>query len=420
VALKTVVVLSDLRSVPLMAALNIVRSVKDTDEVILTASEQLFYYNEYADYTPKIWKLFLLAVLRLFFSLKLVRKNANTELDETETLGLTSSFYSITDDSGATENKYPKIFSSLYALTLGSKEVTKFLDSIGDINFIYVFNGRTASSYLISKYAHTKNIKIGYYEYSRDSNGYRLLPVAPHASGDVGAIQWLFWKNCCISNADKNKLSQLYFEKKLNSSFTQANTIKCEKKYDISIYLGSDHEYQAVDSEICNIEWRGNIEFIKQVIAKYGINKSYAIRCHPNQENDKNWKSLISAIDLFIIESNVKIDMYDPISGVSSYDLMANSKVIATDLSTIAVDAVILGYKVDIFGNIELKRFLKELDLDGIFNATLKTKCISELLAFYEMLFVIRFNRTEKHICQLYFIIDHGFKKIMKLSIYEK
>ena len=113
--MKTVVVLSDLRSVPVMAALNIVRSVKDTNEVILTASEQLFYHNEYADYTPKIWKLCLLVILHLFFSLKLVWKNINTQLDEAETLGLTSSFYSITDDSGATENKYPKIFSSFWA-----------------------------------------------------------------------------------------------------------------------------------------------------------------------------------------------------------------------------------------------------------------------------------------------------------------
>lgn len=413
--MKTVVILTDLRSVPVMAALNIIRSAAKSDDVLLVASERLFYRNEYADYTPKIWKLFLLFILRVFFSLKLIRKDKTTILNESESLGLTSSFYSVTDDSGATENKYPKIYSSLLELTLGSKEVVVFLDSLSSIDFIYIFNGRTASSYLISKFAHNHNTNIGYYEYARECNGYRLFPYPPHASGDIGSVAWNFWKSFCISGLDRGMLSHSFRKQKLNNPFSLANTITCEKNYDISIYLGSDHEYQAIDSEICNIVWLGNLEFVKQVMDKYGIHKSYAIRCHPNQENDKNWQSLVLEIELFINSNNTSVDLYGPNSGVSSYDLMKKSKLIATDLSSVAVDAVLLGYEVDIFGNVELKKFLKELELDGVSNRLQKIQYISELLSLYEILFVVRFNRIEKLICQIYFTIHHGFTKIQKL-----
>ena len=55
--------------------------------------------------------------------------------------------------------------------------------------------------------------------------------------------------------------------------------------YDISIFLGSDFEYTSVDPEICDITWHGNFNFCKSVIEKYGIDKKYAIRCHPEAHN---------------------------------------------------------------------------------------------------------------------------------------
>jgi len=418
--LKSIIVITDLRSVPVMAALNIVRQAGKQGDAILVASERLFYNKEYADYTPFIWKLFLLSVLRIFCSLKLVRKNKKTKLLSPEKLGLTSSLYSITNDSGANINTYPKLYSSLLELTLGSKEVTGYLGSINDTDIIYVFNGRTASSYLVTKYAHNHKIRMYFYEYARHCNGYRLYPCAPHASGDIGKITLKFGKESCVSNPMRNRLSRAFRDQKINNPFSLANTKKCDKSYDVSIYLGSDHEYTAVDPDICNIEWRGNIEFIKQVIVKYGVNKSYAIRCHPNQENDKNWQVLVNDIEKYINSNNandLSIDLYGPRSGVSSYDLMASSKVVATDLSSIAVDAVLLGYNVDVFGNIELRQFLSAMHIENIVDESGRIKYVSELLALYEVLFVIRFGVLEKTVCRMYFTIQHGFKKMKECFV---
>ena len=103
----------------------------------------------------------------IIFSLKVINVDSKTILNTSEKLGLTSSLYSITNDSGANAKKYPSLYSSLLKLSLGAKEVVNFLNEIGYIKSIYVFNGRTSSSYLISKYAHTNNVKILYYEYAR-------------------------------------------------------------------------------------------------------------------------------------------------------------------------------------------------------------------------------------------------------------
>lgn len=414
--MKTIVIISDLRSVPVMAALSIYRKASQHGNVILVASERLFYKKEYADYTPVIWKLFLRSCLKKFFSLKVIKKSDISKLTSSEKLGLTSSLFSITEDSGANKIKYPDLYASLYELTLGSKEVVDFLTTINDISVMYVFNGRTSSSYLLTKYTHKQEINTYYYEYARECNGYRLFPRPPHASGDLGRMALNFGKETCLSNPMLFTMSKNFKDQKLNNQFSLSNTDTCEKSYDVSIYLGSDHEYTAVDSDICNIEWLGNIGFIQQVVQKYGANKTYAIRCHPNQTSDKNWKELINNIERYIDSSNSKIDLYEPDSGVSSYDLMRRSKLVATDLSSIAVDAVLLGYDVDVFGNTELKHFLSTLDADNIDDEHVRVRYISQLLSIYEVLFVIRFGRLEKFICNIYFTIHRGFKGIKRYA----
>lgn len=410
--MKTAIVISDLRSVPVMAALNIFRKASLQGDAILVASERLFYKKEYADYTPIIWKLFLLNILRFFCKLTIVSKRKNSKLTSSDKLGLISSLYSITEDSGADETKYPALYASLCELTLGSKEVVDYLKMTNDVNVIYVFNGRTASSYLITKYAHKQKIITYYYEYARGCNGYRLFPRPPHSSGDIGKIVLDFGKESCLSSPVLYKMSKIFSEQKLNNQFSLSNKNTCKKTYDISIYLGSDHEYTAVDPEICNIEWLGNIGFIQQVVEKYGVNITYAIRCHPNQSADRNWKELVNNIEEYISSSGAQIDLYKPDSGVSSHDLMKNSKIVATDLSSIAVDAVLLGYNVDVFGNTELKQFLNVLNTENINSGSMRVRYVSQLLSVYEILFVIRFSRLEKYICGLYFIVHHGFKKI--------
>jgi len=197
----------------------------------------------------------------------------------------------------------------------------------------------------------------------------------------------------------------------LNNEFAANNDRKVEKQYDVSIYLGSDHEYTAVDPEICNISWNGNIAFCKMVFAKYGNERIYAIRCHPNSYTDKNWPALFQELKQYASSAEVKIDLFGPASDVDSHDLMRRSRIIVTELSSIAVDAVLLGMKVDIFGNTDLRVILEKLSREGHPRELRALDYIAEVFSLWPRFLVIRFNRIEKVCCIGLFYVHRFFDK---------
>ena len=399
------IILNDLRSVPLIAALKLRRNTSDAS---IVAHESIFKHREYADHTNITWKFVIKFFLVVFFKLYIV-KSRNTFLNPDECMGLDSSLFSITEDSSASEVKYPNVYNQVKRLALGSKDLVEYISTYQSSN-IFVFNGRTASSYLVSKYCVKHNIKLLYYEYAAHCNGFRLFPVPPHASGNLGELIYVNYRYG-VHNLARLKISANQFRcDKLNSIFSKKNKQTPNDKYNIVIFLSSDYEYTSIDFDICDVKWVGNLDFCKSVINKYGTNFSYAIRCHPNSSNDPNWINLYAELNESLRTYKCRIDLYGPDSEIDSHQLILEAELVVTDLSTISLDAILLGKPVDIFGNTDIK-YLNSHPWMCEVSGKYMHDTISEPFSLWPNFLVFRFSYIEKISCRLLFFIHRAFTK---------
>lgn len=399
------IILNDLRSVPILAALKLRNNIPCSSFV---AHASIFENREYADHTNIAWKAVLKYILMVFFGLRIIK--AHTQyLTSEEVMGLQSSFISITEDSNATEVKYPNVFGQVKRLALGSKDVVEFIEKQKNTN-VYIFNGRTASSYLITKFCVANNFPLFYYEYAAHCNGFRLFPVAPHASGKIGVLLCKYYRYGTFNMADLRAASNQLRKDKLNSVYSKNNKQNPIIKYDIAIFLGSDFEYTAVDFEICDIKWEGNAKFCKSVINKYGENYTYAIRCHPNSANDPNWVKLYEELKESLRVFSCRVDVYGPDVAVDSHKLILDADRVVTDLSTIALDAILLGKRVDIFGNTDIKYIYNNSWMNEV-SGNYINDAISEPFSLAHNFLVFRFSYFEKIICRILFYIHRAFTK---------
>lgn len=403
---KSVIVLNDLRSIPLISVIKLKRAITGSE---IVAHESLFLNKEYADYTNLIWKSFIKRILILVFRVKIL-KTETKKLTSEESMGFYSSLMSIVEDTNATAEKYPRIYSQIMNLALGSKDVVNYLEE-QQATLVFIFNGRTSSSYLISKYCVNRGINIFYYEYAGHDNGFRLFPVPPHASGRLGSLLLPYYKNGVYDSTSLKIASDFAQFQKLNSVYRSRANQKASKVYDVVIFLGSDFEYTAVDPEICEVTWLGNPQFCRSVIEKYGPELSYVIRCHPNSAVDPNWPILFHELQSRIRELNVSVDIIPPDSPVDSHDLISNCKQVVTDLSTISLDAILLGKPTDIFGNTDIKYIYTDPWFVENSKGDMKSEIIKPFSLGHNFL-VFRFNIIEKIFCNIIFLVNAIFKKI--------
>lgn len=402
---QNLIILNDLRSVPLLAVLKLKRNTLNAS---LIAHESIFKCREYADHTSITWKFLIKTVLVVFFRLHII-KTREQFLKSDEFMGLESSLISITEDSSANEVKYPNIYNQVKRLALGAKDVVEYI-SARQYSNIFIFNGRTASSYLISKYCVANNIQLLYYEYAAHCNGFRLFPVPPHASARLGELIYVNFRYGVYNLAGlKISANQFRFDK-LNSIFSKKNKQAPGEKYDIVIFLSSDYEYTSIDFKICDVNWVGNIDFCKSVIKKYGENFSYAIRCHPNSANDPNWINLYHELKESIKSYKCRIDLYGPDIAIDSHHLILDADLVVTDLSTISLDAILLGKRVDIFGNTDIK-YLHNHPWMCEVSGKYMHDTISEPFTLWPNFLVFRFSYLEKITCRLLFYVHRAFTK---------
>lgn len=405
---RSVIVLNDLRSIPLISAIKLKRAIAGSE---IVAHESLFLNKEYADDTNLIWKLFLKTVLLFLFRIKILKTSAK-ELTEEESMGFYSSLFSIVEDTSASADKYPKIYPQIMNLALGSKDLVNYLKE-QEAGIVFIFNGRTASSYLVSKYCVSQNVNIFYYEYAGHDNGFRLFPVPPHASGRLGSFLLTYYKNGIYNSASLKIASDLIQYQKLNSIYRSRANQKATKAYDVAIFLGSDFEYTAVDPEICEVIWLGNPHFCRSVIEKYGSELSYVIRCHPNSAADPNWLDLFQQLQSKVGELNVSVDIIPPDSPIDSHDLISNCKQVVTDLSTISLDAILLGKPTDIFGNTDIRYIYTDPWFIENNNGDMKSEIIKPFALVHNFL-VFRFNIIEKIFSNIIFLVHATFTKFNK------
>jgi hypothetical protein len=398
------IVLNDLRAVPILTVLKLKRTLNFS---ILIAHESLFKNREYADHTNILWKTFLKYILILFFNLKVVKvKSQDIKLND---MGLESSLFSITEDSQATSLKYPVIFRQLQRLVWGAQDIVNYI-SENKFSNVYLFNGRTASSYLITKYCVSNNIRLVYYEYAGHRNGFRLFPVPPHASGRIGEFIFEYYRYGIYNLASIRISANKFRSEKLNSEYAKANKQNPTSSYDIVIFLGSDFEYTSIDFQICGVKWQGNRNFCISVIEKYGQDFSYAIRCHPNSAADPNWNFLYEELIKSVKSFDCRVDLFGPDVLVDSHQLIKNASLVVTDLSTIAIDAIILGKKVEIFGNTDIKYIYKNVWFNNNFSSYI-SDAICEPFSLGHNFFVFRFSMIEKILCQILYYFHRAFAK---------
>lgn len=302
----------------------------------------------------------------------------------------------------------------LYDSALGAKEIATYITkNKGEIDRVYIFNGRTASSYPIARECYDHDVPMAYYEYaSSPYSGYRLYPYVPHSTKRLGYDIISFSRSSIKSIPEMYLAGLKWRQNKLNNPYVSRLKEKSKLKYDVVVFLGSDHEYTCIDEDISGFKYIGNLGLVKAVIDKYAKNYAIAVRAHPNQINDKNWRFTLKELTELCKENNV--DFISPQSNISSYDLINNTKIVAIEYSSIAYDAIFLGKKVDIFGELDLKEFLSQVPVAYLEDSEYISSYVSEAMALYDDLFYIPFKKTEKFLCLVMVFFE---SRILKCSV---
>ena len=356
---QNLIILNDFRSFPITAALCITNLHKKKNFSFIY-SKKFITSNEYGQNLPKWYKNTIIFFIKIFYKVVVAPELSDEHLTPSMIVGIDSSLQSITCDSGATKYKYPYLYKNLKQQAIGSNEVVEYiLGQKTKPNCVYVFNGRTASSSSITYALHFSKICLYYYEFASKHNGFLLFPFPLHNSLRIGNELFKLWKNSIISNPILYENGINFENEKLNNFFTKYYSEEALNNYDIVVFLSSDHEYSNLQEEIIETQFITNNELLDYVINKYGVDKRIAVRAHPNQSSDPNCNVALNPI----IEKCNKFGLYffHPKSRISSYDLIKNSSLVVVGLSSIAYDAVFLGAKVDIVGNVALKSIINSL-----------------------------------------------------------
>ncbi|MEI8129698.1 MAG: hypothetical protein WCG95_08810 [bacterium] len=404
-----IVIISDLRVHLILSALFIFGKSKNLKSSKLLISERIIDNNDFGDFFPVWYKTIKFLILKLIFNINVIPKNNLTNIEEEDKLGIISSLCSITNDSLADRSIYPNLYESLSNLTKGAKEISQFID-LYQINEIYLFNGRTSSSEAIVRHCYSKNIQVNYYEYgSIFGYNFLLMPFPIHNAYKLTSVLIEFYKNNIFSNPFIFNAGKKFASNKLNNSYTNNYILQVEKEYDIAIFLCSDHEYTNVNPDIIGINPIGNFELCKKVVEKYGANKKYAVRAHPNQKNDPSYEQVILPILEFCKEK--KIDFYGPASNISSYSLIKKCKIVAIELSSIGIDATLLGFEVDVFGNNNLKAIFDTMPEYIKSNAQLRREYVSEILGLSNFIYQIEFSLKYKLASKILYYLEYQIEK---------
>lgn len=343
---RPVIVLSDLRCNPVAAALSLRAKLRSRDPIFLV-SEFTISDPDYGQ-ERMAYRRLKVDVLKRLFGLESVagdrQRNTNRQNDNT---GVLSSLLSITNDSAAKPREYPELWKSLCRLADGADDIVGYLQKKPPAE-VYLFNGRLASTYSISRYAISVGIDCQFYEYGSHRREYVLTPFPVHNFQKWGVAAFGEYKRLAESDANLEPWGRDYRDTKLSNQFTAAYEDGCSDEYDVSIFLSSSHEFASLDPELCGVNYRPELSFVQEVVASNGRQKKYAVRCHPNQAADKNWRLTLQPLEEYCSEAD--IEFYPPNSKVSSHELIRRSTCIAVDISSIGIDAVLLGKPIQIFG----------------------------------------------------------------------
>jgi hypothetical protein len=410
--LKKAIVLTDLRILPLLTACYLSKKIKNSGIVFSEFSLACF---DFGFTFPKWYNKFKIFIISLFFNIKILKisKQIN-EPDESELICILSSMVSMTNDSLADKVKYPKLYLKLLLSYNASISIKKYLMDVDTLEEIYLFNGRTASSEPILRFFFNSSVRILFYEYPLIfSASYTLYDFPIHDNYKYGCSLYQFYKLGLKPNFVTN--TNEYIANKLNNKFTQFYKSSESLKFDIVIFLGSDHELIFLNKEINNNIVFTNLELIQHTVKKFGNNFSYAVRSHPNQRNDPSFLKLVPLIEEYCQLNNVAF--FRPDSDVSSYELINNCNLVVVGYSSIAEDAIYLGKKVEFMGNSDISAIIDQLPSRVINNTTILKDLLGDILKLRSVFLHNNFSFFYKIVFHLTFRIDILIIKFYKHEI---
>jgi len=244
-------------------------------------------------------RLSIYKILR--FYLKPIPIHPSSPASYTPSLGVFSSLASIETNSSPSLDTYPETSASLIKL---DQYALGFVDHISRerADLIIIFNGRTAFSYHVARYAKHQSILTYYLEYSSCVLGFRLFTESPHSPGNLSRECIRLLRRYPPRSSDisrlRGELASLI--KRKCAPFVPDGSdllgLKSSFPFDIAfVFCGSDHEYCFTDPFVTGLPSNGNIELLDYVFSRH-IGDTPCVRLHPNSIGDP---TLCSQLEVF-------------------------------------------------------------------------------------------------------------------------
>lgn len=364
---KQVVLVTDFRRIPLAAALSIFsEKLYAKENVELWISRRSINFPDYGDNISVFRRRLMVCLLISHPRIRVVGKKSNLgsiqrtafDLELNDIKGIMSSLISITSDSEADKYVYPEIYNRLQCLDNGAKEIRKIAE-LEDVTKLIVFNGRLASNYNVVNSNFGKNINVEYYEFPTHKTHesvrmcYRHIDFPIHDFKTYGERLDNFSRekleDVQDTNVELERVADEFQSTKLSNRFSDTYKSQPKKIFDVVIFLSSLHEVISLSSSFRSpFEFLSPQDLISKVIEDFGSQNRYAVRAHPNELIDKNWR--ISSDRIHNHCENFNVEYFSPMSDVSSFDLMRNAQIVVVDVSSAALDAILMEVPVKIYG----------------------------------------------------------------------
>jgi hypothetical protein len=372
---KNFVLVTDLRAMPVCAAITLAR----TRHAKLIFSSEILGSSDYGQSNNRLLRATIVFLLKLLFRAREI-ESSNSEIVELDETGIISSLISITNDSLATKDKYPVIWRGLYKLHMGAIDLVDYCKGIGADN-LFVFNGRLASSYEFTSYGKSEGVNIYFYEYGSSFDKFLLIDFLVHDLTEWGKRQLDFYNNGVISNSHLWLEAEKFKKQKLSNIYNV--TEPCSKKYDVAVFLSSAHEYKSLCESIPSFEARSEVELVKAAYQDFGEGKTMCVRCHPNNINDPSFKKVLGPLEDLCAE--LKIDYYGTDSKISTHSILINSDLAVVDISSVFVDAMILGVEAHMYGKNHISVIVEGLSKN--YESDLLTDEVAKVLSLRTVLY---------------------------------
>ncbi len=216
----------------------------------------------------------------------------------------------------------------------------------------YIFNGRIYNYRPLLRYGQKRNLNLFCYDYHYFSHD-RFLIKKLNFTQNIFLRAQEIYMNSLKSKKSNLNLAREFFNKRFNKKgigpFAIYNAIHDEKKlpnqfdknkFIISFFTSSDLETNFLTDNSKRYIYNSQIEAVKKIVDNYSKNKNilFFIRAHPNTAADKIEN------EKYLKYSNKKRNCFyiNPLSQVSSYNLIRKSDLIICFGSTIGIESTFL------------------------------------------------------------------------------